>query len=168
MNVASQYEKIGKLRALAEHPDTPPAEAFSARRRMDEIEAKIRNESAKRQQEQAAKVMENVRPSHYSGTAAFKKLSQIRKKPRIKFPVDWPFGWDGRESVEVEVLYFDSDKKIVLGWECPSCKMRVERTITQRHRARLMGKKGGVDNFIQGVREGVINQLCDACWKENQ
>lgn len=167
-SVARQYDTIAKLRALADHPDTPAAEAFSARRRMEEIEERIRNEAVRKRQEEDAKVMENVRPSHYSGTAAKKKLSKIKKKKGIRFPVDWPFGWDKRETIEVEAMHFDSEKKIVLGWKCPSCQMHVERTITQRHRARLMGKSDGVETFIQGVRDGVINQLCDACWKEYQ
>lgn len=161
MNVAAQYDRILKLRTLAEHPDTPPMEAASARRRMGEIEAKIR--AAAEAAEQERKRAQSV-PSK----AKISSLKNKKGNGNIQFPVEWPFGWDKRDKIEVEAMFFDSEKKIVLGWKCPSCQMHVERTITQRHRARLMGKSDGVNSFIDRVRAGSINQLCDDCWRKHQ
>lgn len=161
LNVARKYELIAKLRILADDERTPAVEAESARRKMEAIEAKIRIDYENR-----VHVARNA-------AVAKPKLSSILKKKVVvsksnSFPTDWPFGWTRREKIDVERIDFDSERKIVLGWKCPCCKMYVERVITPKHRARLQGNPNGVGNFIKSIQSGELNQLCDECFKQYQ
>jgi len=158
MNIAAQRELIDKLRALAEHPDTPLEEAHTARLRLEEIETKIRAAKKKLRDAERQAEKRKIRPK-----SALKR--RVGKKKNVeKFPLEWPFGWTRRDKIEVESIFFPTEKKIVLGWKCPGCKLHVERLITPKHRARLMSKSDGVQEFIEKVKNGEVNQLCDACW----
>lgn len=152
MDVAKKYEQIKKLRALADGAGTD-AEAENARARIDEIEAKIRLEHERR------------------GSSKGKRVGRLRVTLSGKvsrFETEWPFGWTRSGSVEVSEVGFSSDNKIVLEWKCPSCGVHIERVITPRHRARLMVKPNGVRGFIDDIRGGKLNQLCDECWEKHK
>ncbi|MDD5511775.1 MAG: hypothetical protein PHI12_13330 [Dehalococcoidales bacterium] len=164
MDVAKMYERIGHLRALAEDPAATESEAQNARKRMEEIEARIR----KLNDDLAAhrrKVADAIREEKAKKAEQRNTLWKIRRAagPRKIFPVDWPFGWEKpHNSIDIEMLYCE-DRSVMLGWKCPGCGLQVEREITPRHRVRLSGKPQGVENFIRDLKTGVLNQLCDEC-----
>lgn len=165
MNVAKWYQTIGKLRALVESPVATEAEATSARARMEEIEAKIRD-AAKKEEESRPKEV-TPRPK---ATVCDLSNKMKRKVGGVtnKIQTEWPFGWNKRETIDVDSVFFDLEKKIVLEWKCPDCGTHIVRTITPKHRAKLSGRPKGVKNFIDGIRQGKSNQLCDDCWKKHQ
>lgn len=165
MNVKSQYELMRKLRALADHPDTPPEEADSARLRIDEIEQRIRDTHAKIEEERK-RLKAVIAKEKGRKKAAIHAI--LHRKPAVKSPVafvvEWPIGWDGpKNRIETEEMCTDNGS-IVLGWKCPGCGRHIEKVISARHRARLKGQPGGVDGFVGSIRDGRLNQLCDECW----
>lgn len=168
MDAAKKYEQLKRLRALAENPSTPE-EGENARVRIEEIEARIRREheedleNERREREARARKRTGKKLSIANLRARKRKGGDV-----ARFETEWPFGWERRDAIQVSELSFPHEKKIVLEWKCPSCEMHVERTITPRHRARLMGKPEGVRDFIGDIRGGKLNQLCDECWKKHQ
>jgi len=152
MKVEKLYEILGKLRCLAEDPRTPTEESNNARRRMDEIEAKICRIAKEKIVKENISVFDALRTKR-------KNLSNKRT-----FETEFPFGWNKTIVLSDFKRTFDKNKNIVLEWKCPGCGMCVERIITVRHQAKLRGKINGVELFINGIREGKLNQLCDNCW----
>jgi hypothetical protein len=136
-----------RLRALAEHPSTPPEERDSALRRLAELEVKST-------------------PPPPAPTVRV-KLGRVRARPVVRgIPVRWPFGWDGpRLPVEREVAG-DRRGGIAVGWKCPSCGGQVERILSRADITRLSppGRDCLVETHITHMVDGTMNQLCLACW----
>lgn len=136
-----------RLRALADHPATPPAERASAVARLAEIGASI----------------PVARPAKAPVSARF---SSIKRRPnRRAFPDRWPFGWVGpRAPVEYESM--PVAEGVALGWKCPGCGSHVERVIGKREvMARSTpGKPGAFGAYLNHLMGGACNQLCFSCW----
>jgi hypothetical protein len=177
MTVKEMYETIGKLRALAEHPATSEIEADNARTRMGELEEKIRvvqerlEENRKKASERARQRAAAVKAKKDRPVKLRRALSNMRKKGRPKpvpvFRQEWPLGWDKRDKVVVDEMV-STNGTLILNWKCPSCGENVERVISKRHRARLKAKPTGELEFVNRIREGETNQLCDRCWEKNR
>ena len=165
--VDPMYTKLGHLRALAEDERTPENEARNARLMMTKIEEKIREKQRKLQEEQER----IAKKSHWERSGFRRQLKALRNKKgngvsgKAKIETEWPFGWDRnrQQDIEVEEMYSDGGS-ILLGWKCVNCEEFIEKVITPRHRMRLSGRPDGVSVFVDKIRNGEMNQLCDECF----
>lgn len=150
MDVAAKYALMMKLRVLAEDPRTPSCEAESARKRICEIEESIKAYSDTLEHD-------NSNPHHKKA-----KSRDSSKNKKTRFDENWPFGYTVRHTVEIGASKL-TDKSIGLEWKCPSCGEHVERILSTFKIARLSINANGVNNYIDSIRKGVLNQLCDKC-----
>jgi hypothetical protein len=138
-----------RLRALAEHPSTPPEERDSALRRLAELEAKVRSSTPP------------------PPPTLHQRMKRVKARPVERgLPVRWPFGWEGpRREVEREVGP-DGRGGIAVGWKCPSCGAQVERRLSRADITRMSppGRASLVEAHIGHMVDGTMSQLCLACW----
>jgi hypothetical protein len=147
---------------MAEHPGTPEEEADSARRRIEEIESRIRSVRTN--------ISEQAHSAEARKRAAVQKIARKIAKAKarsnsVEWPREWPFGWVQRDIIDISSTFLSGPNKIVLEWKCPGCGDHVTRVIMPKHRARLLRKADGVLNFIRDIRVGKLNQLCNTCWE---
>lgn len=146
----SQMLLTQRLRALAEHPSTPPEERDSALRRLAEL---------------AAKSMPPPPPP--PRPTVHQRMARVRARPVVRsLPVRWPFGWDGpRVAVEREIGD-DGRGGIAVGWKCPGCGEQVERRLSRADITRMSppGRPSLVETHIGHMVDGTMNQLCLTCW----
>jgi len=156
MDVAGLYERLKKVVDLANHPGTPTTEAESARGIADALEAKIRALGAS-----------NIKSEASAKSKGKKRVWRVDTGGRrLSFPIKWPFGWGVRGSVEIETEYSEADGVLSMGWKCPSCGAQVERIASRRLLRRLLVGSAGVLDFVEKIRVGEYNQLCDKCMRE--
>lgn len=160
MDIVAKYRLISKLIRIVEDEASSEAEKNNARDRITEIKNKLSEYSICLNKNRTANISRDKRT-----ISVFKKNLQ-RGVPY--FPIDLVFGWDKKVIVEVCSVFDDVNKVIFLEWKCPCCGGHVERIITQKHRARLLGKPNGIRNFINGIRKGDINQLCNDCYEKHR
>lgn len=166
------YELIGKLRVLSESSGATEAEAENARQRMDELETKLKYVQAtltknRRITSESARAKDRVaRKKPKSRKNVLVSLTKrSRPKPVPIFRQEWPIGWECKSSVSVDTMD-STNGTLILNWKCPSCGCDVERVVFRKHRMRLKGKPNGELEFVNRIRRGETNQLCDKCWEK--
>jgi hypothetical protein len=133
-----------RLKALAEHPSTPPEERDNALRRLAE---------------------QSTKPP--PPPTVIDKLRRVRARPvNRRLPIRWPFGWNGpRLPIEREIGG-DGRGGLAVGWQCPGCGTQVETRLSRADLTRLSppGRPSLVEEHISLMVNGTMNQLCLACW----
>lgn len=138
-----------RLRALADHPSTPPEERDNAMRRLAELGAKSHQTSSP------------------AAPTVREKLGRVRARPVVRvLPVRWPFGWEGARLPVEREIGADGRGGIAVGWKCPSCGGQVERRLSSADLTRMSppGRKSSVESHITHMVDGTMNQLCMTCW----
>lgn len=159
MKPKEMYELIGKLRILSESPGATEAEAENARQRMAELETKLKYVQAT--------LKKNRHITSESARAKDRAARKKRSRPKLVpiFRQEWPIGWECKSSVSVDTMD-STNGTLILNWKCPSCGCDVERVVSRKHRMRLKGKPNGELEFVNRIRRGETNQLCDKCWEK--
>lgn len=164
MDIIAKYKLISKLTKIVEDEASSDAEKNNARERIAEIRKKLNEYSIWLNREKVVKRKLN-RIKNKQNISVFKK--NLKDKINVPFfPTDLVFGWDKKVIVDVASIFDDINKVVFLEWKCPCCGGHVERIITQKHRTRLLGKPNGIRRFIDGIKQGDINQLCDKCYEK--
>lgn len=167
MDIAAKYDLIAKLRVLAEDPRTPLYEAESARKRICEIEESMKEfilliQKGFKSRNSDTLEHDNSNLHHKKAKSIDRKSRDSIKNKKAGLNENWPFGYTARHVVEIGTSRL-SDKSIGLEWKCPSCGKHVECILSTFKIARLSINANGVNNYIDSIRKGVINQLCDEC-----
>jgi hypothetical protein len=163
MDIIAKYKLIAKLTRIVEDDASSDAEKKNAEQRIIEIKNKLNEYSVWLNIEQMIdRKLSRIKDKQI---ISIRKKSFKDKRSVLFFPTDLVFGWDKKVIIDVESIFDDINKVIFLEWKCPCCGGHVERIINQKHRARLLGKPDGIRNFINGIRQGKINQLCNECYE---
>jgi len=170
MDIIAKYRLIRKLKNVVENEGSSLSEIENARLRIIEIEEKIKEYLDSVQKKAKDRMDRDVSSVYFKKPNKKNTFLNLKKKLDYGvsipvFPVDVAFGWNSESLVEISTFFDDINKVILMEWKCPCCGKHIERMITKKHRARLMGKPDGIRNFINGIRQGDINQLCDECYK---
>jgi hypothetical protein len=171
MDIITKYRLIRKLKNVVENEGSSLSERENARLRIIEIEEKIKEYLDSVQKKAKDRMKQVVSSVHFKKPNKKNTFSNLKRKlddgvSIPVFPIDLAFGWNGESLVEISTFFDDVNKVILMEWKCPCCGRHVERMITKKHRARLMGKSDGIKKFIEGIRVGSINQLCDECYEK--
>jgi len=164
-------QKLSKLRALVDHPETPYEERENAKARINEIEERVRKEEDRRRymhlKPSARDMAERV---SRKGITAFK--AKVRAEPIV--PEEdivhdaWPFGWRGQKEQlsEGEYEFSSNADGMCFAWECPDCGDRVERREGRRKMLQVSGSRESIERYIARMRGADRNQLCVKCWRK--
>ena len=177
--MTSAATKLNSLRALADHPDTPPAEASNARRRIEEILERLRKERSGDERTHVRMVgdmptsmseaMERMfRRVTRSGSARMRH--EYRSTPQTEDEIfardGWPRNWPGdRHPVEFEQGW-GQNGDLSIGWKCPGCGEHVTKYLSNHFLDRLKMVGKGVEDYIKERVGGTMNQLCEECWRK--
>lgn len=168
LNRATQ-QKLSALRALVSHPATPEYERRSAESRIDEIEQRVRKEKfrarARGKSKKPLSMAEMAQRTSRYGIANLKRHMRTKAQSVEMVARDqWPFGWDGPKK-EIEVEYAIHNDDYVMGWKCPDCGDHIERVIVYGVWIRMKQEADGFGEYLDRVRNGELNQLCNKCWE---